>query len=143
MDSRRNIKMDNNYAIRIPLDMFQYTEADGNTWPVAFKWPDADGVLTEVKIDKINSVTMLAEQKSGTVGDRYECEIEGQIVYIYYTKLALRKWFKIVPCNEIEYNTYYRLRGENLMMVAEPEVKYGKQSGDVKQAQTDGVSYGI
>jgi len=113
------------YAIRIPLDMFQYTEADGKTWPVAFKWPDADGIVTEVRIDKINSVTTLAEQKSGTVGDRYECEIEGQIVYIYYTKLAPRKWFKIVPCNEKEYKSYYRLRGENTMMVAEPEQKYG------------------
>ena len=113
------------YAIRIPLDMFQYTEADGKTWPVAFKWPDADGIVTEVRIDKINSVTTLAEQKSGTVGDRYECEIEGQIVYIYYTKLAPRKWFKIVPCNEKEYKSYYRLRGESAMMVAEPEQKYG------------------
>ena len=113
------------YAIRIPLDMFQYTEADGKTWPVAFKWPDADGIITEVRIDKINSVTTLAEQKSGTVGDRYECEIEGHIVYIYYTKLAPRKWFKIVPCNENEYKSYYRLRGENTMMVAEPEQKYG------------------
>jgi len=125
MDLRRNQNTDNNYTIRIPLDMFQYTEADGKTWPVAFKWPDADGVLTEVRIDKINSVTTLAEQKSGTVGDRYECEIEGKIVYIYYTKLTPRKWFKIVPCGELEYKSYYRLRSENLMMVAEEGIKYG------------------
>ena len=117
---------DYGFAIRIPLDMFQYTEVDGKTWPVAFKLPDVDGVSTEVTIDRINSVTLLAEQKSGTVGDRYECEIEGQIVYIYYTKLAPRKWFKIVPCTEQEYNSYYRLRGENHMMVAEQEHKYGK-----------------
>ena len=117
---------DYGFVIRIPLDMFQYTEVDGKTWPVAFKWPDVDGVPTEVTIDRINSVTLLAEQKSGTVGDRYECEIEGQIVYIYYTKLAPRKWFKIVPCTEQEYNSYYRLRGENHMMVAEQGHKYGK-----------------
>ena len=126
MGSRTSDNNNYAYAIRIPLDMFQYTEADGKTWPVAFKWPDVDGIITEVRIDKINSVTTLAEQKSGTVGDRYECEIEGQIVYIYYTKLAPRKWFKIVPCNEKEYKSYYRLRGETQMMVAEPEQQYGK-----------------
>jgi hypothetical protein len=125
MDSRTSGNKDYAYTIRIPLDMFQYTEADGKTWPVAFKWPDADGISTEVKIDKINSVTMLAEQKSGTVGDRYECEIEGKIVYIYYTKLAPRKWFKILPCTEQEYKSYYRLRGETHMMVAEQGQKYG------------------
>jgi len=112
MDSNIRIDSKKDYAIRIPLDMFQFTGADGKTWPVAFMWPDADGAITEVKIDRINSVTMLAEQKSGTVGDRYECEIEGEIVYIYYTKLAPRKWFKIVPCTEQEYKSYYKLRGE-------------------------------
>jgi hypothetical protein len=126
MGSRTSDNKEYAYTIRIPLDMFQYTEADGKTWPVAFKWPDVDGIITEVRIDKINSVTTLAEQKSGTVGDRYECEIEGQIVYIYYTKLAPRKWFKIVPCNELEYKSYYRLRGEAPLMVAEPEQKYGR-----------------
>jgi hypothetical protein len=126
MGSRTSDNKDYAYTIRIPLDMFQYTEADGKTWPVAFKWPDVDGEIVEVRIDKINSVTTLAEQKSGTVGDRYECEIEGQIVYIYYTKLAPRKWFKIVPCSELEYKSYYRLRGEAPLMVAEPEQKYGR-----------------
>ena len=111
MDS--GITDNNDYTIRIPLDMFQYTEADGKTWPVSFKWPDADDIITEVKIDRIRSVTTLAEQKSGTVGDRYECEIDGKIVYIYYAKLVPRKWFKIVPCTEQEYNSYYRLRGES------------------------------
>jgi hypothetical protein len=24
------------YTVRIPLDMFQFTEVDGKTWPVAF-----------------------------------------------------------------------------------------------------------
>jgi len=113
MDSIRANYSEKDFTIRVPLDMFQYTEADGKTWPVAFKWLDVDDVPLEVKIDKIKSVSMLAEQKSGTVGDRYECEIEGKIVYIYYTKLAPRKWFKIVPCTEQEYKTYYKLRGEN------------------------------
>ena len=103
------------FTIRIPLDMMQYTDTNGTTWPVAFKWPDVDGIPTEIRIDRIRSVTALAEQKSGTVGDRYECEIEVQIVYIYYTKLTPRKWFKIVPCSEQEYNSYYRLKGENEM----------------------------
>jgi hypothetical protein len=122
---------ENEYAVRIPLDMFQYTESDGKTWPVAFKWPDVDGVITEVRIDRIISVTTLAEQKSGTVGDRYECDIEGNIVYIYYTKLAPRKWFKIVPCNELDYKSYYRLRGENESKVAENEQRYGTRSSGI------------
>lgn len=101
------------FAIRIPLEMYQYTEVNGQTWPVAFKWLDADGIPMDVRIDNIRSMTALAEQKSGTVGDRYECEIEGKIVLIYYAKLTPRKWFKIVPCSELEYNSYYKLRGEN------------------------------
>lgn len=113
MDSKTNNYTETDFAIRIPLDMFQYTGADGRTWPVAFKWQDADGVPTEVKIDSIKSVSPLAEQKSGTVGDRYECEIGGKIVHIFYTKLAPRKWFKVVPCSEEEYKAYYKLRGEN------------------------------
>ena len=114
MGSNIKVSAENDYAIRIPLDMFQFTGADGKTWPVAFMWPDADGVISEVRIDRINSVTMIAEQISGTVGDRYECEIEGNIVYIYYSKLAPRKWFRIVPCTEQEYKSYYKLQGENL-----------------------------
>ena len=101
------------YRIRIPLKMLQLTEEDGNTWPVAFDWPDADGISIRVNIDKIISVSPLAEQKSGTVGDRYECEIDGKIEYIYYAKLAPRKWFKVVPVSEQEYRAYYRLPGES------------------------------
>ena len=124
MDSKTTYS--NDFTIRIPLDMLQYTEADGKTWPLSFKWPDMDGIPTEVKIDRIKSVTSLAEQKSGTVGDRYECEIEGTIVLLYYTKLAPRKWFKIVPCTEQEYNSYYRLRGEAPLQVAERKQNYSK-----------------
>jgi len=121
---KRNQNTADDYTIRIPLDMMQYTESDGKAWPVAFKWVDADGVPTEVKIEKINSVITLAEPKSGTVGDRYECEIDGKIVYIYYSKLAPRKWFKILPVSEIEYNAYYRLQGERHLAVAESVVRY-------------------
>jgi len=101
------------YAIRIPLDMYQLTEASGSAWPVAFRWVDSEGIPAEVKIDRIRSVTPLAEQRAGAVGDRYECEVGGEIVYLYYTKLTPRKWFKIVPCSEKEYKQFYRLRGES------------------------------
>lgn len=103
---------ENDHTIRVPLKMIQLTEPDGKTWPIAFDWPDADGLPMRVNIDKIISVVPLAEQKSGTVGDRYECEIEGSIEYIYYAKLTPRKWFKIVPVSEQEYNAYYKLPGE-------------------------------
>ena len=115
---------ENDFTIRIPLDMIQHTGTDGKAWPIMFKWPDVDGVPSEVRIDRIRSVTNFADKKSGTVGDRYECEIEGQTVYIYYTKLAPRKWFKIVPVSEKEYKSYYPLPGEKPLMVAESEVPY-------------------
>ena len=113
MESKTSDNFTDDYAIRIPLKMLQLTEQDGKTWPVAFNWPDIDGVPTEVQIDRVISVTPLAEQKSGTVGDCYECEIEGKIEYIYYTKLTPRKWFRIVPVSEQEYNAYYKLPGED------------------------------
>ena len=112
MGTKHNNSTENDYTIRVPLDMFQYTEASGKTYPISFMWTDVDGIPTEVRIDKIKSISSLAEQKSGTVGDRYECEIDGKIVLIYYTKLTPRKWFKIVPCTEQEYKAYYKLRGE-------------------------------
>ena len=112
MDFTMTSQAENEFAIRIPLKMMQYTDEGGRTWPISFEWADADGVPSEVGIDRIKSVCALAEQRSGTVGDRYECEIGGETVYIYYTKLAPRKRFKIVPCTEQEYNSYYKLRGE-------------------------------
>jgi hypothetical protein len=112
MDTNICNNTENDFTIRVPLDMLQYTAADGKTYPISFKWEDAHGIPTEVKIDRIKSISTLAEQKSGTVGDRYECEIDGKIVLIYYTKLTPRKWFKIVPCTEQEYKAYYKLRGE-------------------------------
>ena len=110
---KSNIEFSKDFTIRIPLKMLQVTEQDGKTWPVAFYWPDADGIDERISIDRIVSVSSLAEQKSGTIGDRYECEIGGLIEYIYYTKLTPRKWFKIVPVSEHEYNAYYRLPGES------------------------------
>lgn len=111
------MKQDNevaeDFTIRIPIKMLQVTEADGKTWPVAFYWPDADGIDTRVDIDRIIRVSTLAEQKSGTVGDRYECEIDGKVEFIYYAKLVPRKWFKIVSVSEDEYRAYYKLPGES------------------------------
>jgi hypothetical protein len=101
------------FIIRIPLKMVQLTEADGKTWPIAFEWHDPDGIPNEIRIDRIISVTPAGELKSGTVGDRYECEIEGKTDYIYYAKLVPRKWFRLVNVSEQEYNAYYKLPGEN------------------------------
>ena len=101
------------YAIRVPLDMYQFTDKNGDVWPVAFMGQDADGLECKVPIDRVKSVCPLAEQRSGTVGDRYECEIGGEIIYIYYTKLTPRKWFKILPCSQEEYNAYYKLKIPN------------------------------
>ena len=103
---------DNDFTIRIPLEMIQLTKKDGQVWPIAFDWPDMDGIPMRVNIDKILSVASLAEQKSGTVGDRYECEIGGKIEHIYYTKLSQRKWFKVMPVSEQEYKDYYKLPGD-------------------------------
>ena len=102
----------NDYAIRIPVKMYQITEKDGMVWPVAFDWDDADSGTINVKIDRIIHVTPAAELKSGTVGDRYEVMINGVRDYLYYTKLAPRKWFKVVSVSEQEYNAYYKLPGE-------------------------------
>ena len=100
------------YVIRIPLKMIQLTDINGNSWPVAFEWEDSDGARMEIKIDDVICCTPQSELKSGTVGDRYECIIEGRREYLYYTKLAPRKWFKVVPVSEEEYKAYYKLPGE-------------------------------
>ena len=100
---------EDSFKIRVPLKMMQQTDTSGNTWPVAFEWPDTDGASHEVRIDRVVRVTPQADQKSGAVGDRYECMIEGKVQYIYYTKLTPRKWFLIVPATQEEYNSYYKL----------------------------------
>ena len=85
--AKLNSDTSKDFTIRVPLKMVQLTEQDGTTWPIAFYWPNVEGVISEVKIDNVKSIVTQAEQKSGTVGDRYECEIEGKIEYIYYLKL--------------------------------------------------------
>ena len=105
---------DDDYAIRIPLTMIQITERDGMVYPLAFDWEDEDGASARVRIEKVFSRMPCAEQKSGVVGDRYECLIGGQREYLYYSIVAPRKWFKLKPVTEDEYKTYYRLPGESL-----------------------------
>ena len=97
------------HTIRIPLKMIQLTEPGGKVWPLAFDWTDSDGTIIRVTIDKILNVVPAAELKSGTVGDRYECEIEGQYEYLYYAKLSPRKWFRLIDVSEEEYSDYYAL----------------------------------
>ena len=93
--------------------MIQLTESDGKAYPLAFDWEGGDGgAHVRVKVDKVFSCTPCAEQKSGVVGDRYECLISGQREYLYYSLVAPRKWFKLKPVTEEEYNAYYRLPGE-------------------------------
>jgi len=91
--------------------MIQLTECDGKAYPLAFDWEGEDG-RSRIKIDKVCSCTPCAEQKSGVVGDRYECLIGGQREYLYYSLISPRKWFKLKPVSEEEYKAYYRLPGE-------------------------------
>ena len=101
------------YAIRIPLDMIQLTDRTGKVWPLAFDWIDGEtGEMVRVEVERVKPPVPFAEQKSGTVGDRYECEVNGQQEYLYYTVLQPRKWFKLQPVSEEAYNAYYRLPGE-------------------------------
>ena len=104
---------DYDYAIRIPLNMIQLTERDGKAFPLAFDWEGDGGSKLRVEIDKVLSCTPCAEQKSGVVGDRYECQIGGRREYLYYSIIAPRKWFMLKPVTEDEYNAYYRLPGED------------------------------
>ena len=102
------------YFIRVPLEMTQLTKRDGKVWPVAFDWRAANGDTVHVDIDKVlPNVLPCAEQRSGAVGDRYECEINGQLEYLYYSILTPRKWFKVVEVSVEEYNEYYKLLGGN------------------------------
>ena len=102
------------YAIRIPLNMIQLTERNGKAWPLAFDWEDEEsGEVIRVEIESVKPCTAHAEQKSGAVGDRYECVINGQTEYLYYSVLQPRKWFKLKPVSEEEYKAYYKLPGES------------------------------
>jgi hypothetical protein len=101
------------YLIRVPLDMVQMTDKCGAVWPVSFDWHDEQsGEHVRVEVERVLSCVPFAEQKSGVVGDRYECVINGQTEYLYYTVLQPRKWFKLKPVTEDEYKRYYRLPGK-------------------------------
>jgi hypothetical protein len=103
---------DGDYRIRIPVDMIQLTSRDGKAWPLAFDWEDEGGATVRVEIERVVGNVPFAEQKSGAVGDRYECVINGQSEYLYYTVLAPRKWFKLKQVSREEYERYYKLPGE-------------------------------
>ena len=130
---------DYDYAIRIPLTMIQLTERDGKAYPLAFDWEGDDGAVSHIKIEKVYSYTPCAEQKSGVVGDRYECLIGGKREYLYYSIIAPRKWFKLKPVTEEEYKAYYRLPGEGAaeqklrrprgIKIAEDPAEYGADIG--------------
>jgi hypothetical protein len=97
------------YLIRVPLDMVQMTDKRGNVWPVAFDWESGDGGIIHVEVDRVRSCVPFAEQKSGAVGDRYECVINGKTEYLYLSKLQPRKWFRVVEVNKDTYNRWYKL----------------------------------
>jgi len=108
---------DADFAIRIPLNMIQLTDHNGIVWPLAFDWEDEEsGQVMRMKVENVKTPIPMAEQKSGTVGDRYECEINGQLEYLFYSVLQPRKWFKLKPVTEEEYTAYYRLPGESRAM---------------------------
>jgi hypothetical protein len=92
--------------------MIQLTDRNGKAFPLEFDWEDESGENVRVSIDKVVSVVPYAEQKSGTVGDRYECTIDGKTEYLYFSILQPRKWFKLKDVTEDEYKQYYRIAGE-------------------------------
>jgi hypothetical protein len=102
--------MTDEYLIRKPLNMLQMTDKRGNVWPVAFDWEGENGEIIRVEIERVRSCVPFAEQKSGTVGDRYECVIDGKIEYLYYALLKPRKWFRVLPVCESDYSGYYGLQ---------------------------------
>ena len=104
--------LSNDYGIRIPLKMIQMTDEDGQAWPLAFDWEE-NGDITRVKIDRVVSRMPFAEQRSGAVGDRYECIINGRLDYLYYGIIQPRKWFIVKSVSEDEYKAYYHIPGEN------------------------------
>jgi hypothetical protein len=95
------------YTIRVPLNMVQLTEQNGSVWPMEFDWHNDEGERVRVRLEDVKPPIPLAEQKSGTVGDCYECVIDGQVDYLYYSKLVPRKWFKLLPVTKEEYDAFY------------------------------------
>jgi hypothetical protein len=92
--------------------MIQLTEQDGQVWPMEFVWRNDEGERIRIRVEDVKPPMPLAEQKSGAVGDRFECVIDGQVEYLYYSKLQPRKWFKLLPVSKEEYEAYYGLPDE-------------------------------
>ena len=103
---------DSGFKIRVPVNMIQMTERDGTAWPIAFDWSES-GETTRIEIDRVLSRMPLAEQKSGAVGDCFSCMINGVAEDLYYSVLAPRKWFRLVPVDEETYKRYYKLPNEH------------------------------
>ena len=104
--------LDSDFKIRIPVNIIQMTERDGTAWPIAFDWNE-NGETARIEIDRVLSRMPLAEQKAGVVGDCYSCTINGAPEDLYYSVLAPRKWFRLVPVDETTYKRYYRLPDEH------------------------------
>lgn len=99
--------------IRLPINMIQYTETDGKVWPMDFDYEDPRTLeLVHVHIERVKTWLSTAEMKHGAVGDRFECIIEGQIDYVWYSKTQPRQWFILLPATKEEYEAFYRLPGE-------------------------------
>jgi hypothetical protein len=101
--------MTGEYLIRVPLNMLQMTDKHGKVWPVAFDWDGENGEIKRVEIERVRDCLPYAEQKSGVVGDRYECVIDGKTEYLYYALLKPRKWFRLIAVDKNDYAGYYGL----------------------------------
>ena len=108
-DFRINLDGDD-YYIAEEIEMMQITDKNGFAKPVAFKWQEYEGAeVVTVGIDYILSTMPIAEQKAAVVGDRYECMIGGKIDYIWYGMLEPRRWFRLRPVTQEEYEEHYPL----------------------------------
>jgi len=102
------------YAVRIPVEMIQCTKKDGVVHPLLFYWQDnPDDTPCQVEVDRIISITPEHQRSSGLVGDRYEVEIDGKRELLYYSKLQPRKWFRVVYVSKEVYEQYFKLPGES------------------------------
>jgi len=97
------------YFVRVEIIMLERNDKDGKITPIAFYLEDPNGDKTRIKIEKVINCEPIAELKSGMVGDRYECLIDGQREYLYYSKLLPRHWYIIKKVTEEEYIKYYPL----------------------------------
>jgi hypothetical protein len=96
------------YMIRKPVRMVQLTEKNGAVLPIGFYLDDDNGEEVHVVIDRVLHVSADAEQKSGAVGDRYECMIQGRREYLYFAIVQPRKWFLLREVSKEDYEGFYR-----------------------------------